>query len=105
MSLTIASEKTKEGALVTVAGEVDISNAPELREAIDAQIAEISEGDLVVDIAQVPYIDSTGIGVLVGAAHRADEKGVRLVVARPQRNVARVLGLLGVGDDLNIREG
>ena len=42
--------------------------------------------------------------VLVGAAHRAGEKNVRLEVARPQRNVARVLGLLGVGADLNIRE-
>ena len=55
-------------------------------------------------ISEVPYIDSTGIGVLVGVAHRAGEKGARFEVARPQRNVARVLGLLGVGADLNIRE-
>ena len=52
----------------------------------------------------MPYIDSTGIGVLVGAAHRVAEAGGMLVVARPQRNVARVLGLLGVQADLNIRE-
>ena len=52
----------------------------------------------------MPYIDSTGIGVLVGAAHRAQEAGKQLVVASPQKNVARVLGLLGVADDLNIRQ-
>ena len=52
----------------------------------------------------MPYIDSTGIGVLVGAAHRAADQGTRLSVARPQRNVARVLGLLGVTDELNISD-
>ena len=54
--------------------------------------------------SRAPYIDSTGIGVLVGAAHRAQEAGKQLVVASPQKNVARVLGLLGVADDLNIRQ-
>ena len=56
-----------------------------------------------MDLSKVPYIDSTGIGVLVGAAHRAAEKNVRFEVANPQRNVKRVLGLLGVSNDLNVR--
>jgi anti-sigma B factor antagonist len=57
---------------------------------------------LAIDLADVPYIDSTGIGVLVGAAHRAKDLGRSLSVERPQRNVARVLSLLGVGADLNV---
>lgn len=104
MSLEITTSASGENRLVSVAGEVDVSCADELRSAIDAQLAEGVSGELVVDIAEVPYIDSTGIGVLVGAAHRVAEAGGTLVVARPQRNVARVLGLLGVQADLNIRE-
>lgn len=104
MSLDITTAATDGGALVSVVGEVDVSCADELRAAIDAQLSQGIDGELVVDLSQVPYIDSTGIGVLVGAAHRAQEAGGTLVVARPQRNVARVLGLLGVGGDLNIRE-
>lgn len=104
MSLDITTAATDGGALVSVVGEVDVSCADELRAAIDAQLSQGLDGELVVDLSQVPYIDSTGIGVLVGAAHRAQEAGGTLVVARPQRNVARVLGLLGVGGDLNIRE-
>ena len=103
MALSITFGHEGQGLLVKVAGEVDVSNASELRDAIDAKLPEV-EGELVVDISDVPYIDSTGIGVLVGAAHRVSEAGASLVVARPQRNVARVLGLLGVGRDLNIRE-
>ena len=61
---------------------------PELRSALDACIAELGAGEeLVCDLSEVPYIDSTGIGVLVGAAHRCAEAGGALVVARPQRNV------------------
>ena len=104
MSLEITTVSDDAGRRLSVAGEVDVSCADELRATIDAQIAEGVTGELVVDLAEVPYIDSTGIGVLVGAAHRVSEAGGTLVVARPQRNVARVLGLLGVQADLNIRE-
>ncbi len=103
MALNITFSQEADALLVKVAGEVDVSNASELRDAIDAKLPETA-GELVIDLADVPYIDSTGIGVLVGAAHRAQEKGLSLVVCRPQRNVARVLGMLGVEKDLNIRE-
>ena len=103
MSLEITASADGDNRLLSVTGEVDVSCADELRAAIDAQIAEGVAGALVIDLAGVPYIDSTGIGVLVGAAHRASEAGATLVVARPQRNVERVLGLLGVQADLNIR--
>lgn len=104
MSLSINVTRDDAGqSVVLVGGEVDVSNADQLRSALDGCLEE-GASSLVVDLSEVPYIDSTGIGVLVGAAHRASESGARLEVARPQRNVARVLGLLGVGADLNIRE-
>lgn len=103
--MSISIEKSTQGSTVTlaVAGEVDVSNASELRAQTDAVLADGFTGELVVDLSQVPYIDSTGIGVLVGAAHRAQEAGASLAVANPQKNVERVLGLLGVSADLNIR--
>ena len=103
LSIDIRSDAAASASTVLVSGEVDVSNADELRAALDQCLASDAD-DLTVDLSEVPYIDSTGIGVLVGAAHRAAEKGVRLEVARPQRNVARVLGLLGVTSELNIRE-
>lgn len=101
MSLSINT--SDDAAKVLVEGEVDVSNADQLHSAVDAALAG-SAPEVTIDLAQVPYIDSTGIGVLVGAAHRAQEAGKQLVVASPQKNVARVLGLLGVADDLNIRQ-
>ncbi|WP_322151963.1 STAS domain-containing protein [Paratractidigestivibacter sp.] len=101
MSLSIQTIADAGATKVLVAGEVDVSNADKLREVVDAALAAAG-GELTVDLAEVPYIDSTGIGVLVGAAHRAADAAKKLIVANPQKNVARVLGLLGVAGDLNI---
>ena len=89
MDLSIKTTTDAGASTVTVTGEVDVSNANELREELDAVIA---------------YIDSTGIGVLVGAATRSADAGVTFAVTNPQPNVRRVLGLLGVEGQLNISD-
>lgn len=101
MSVSVSTQRHDDKICVRVCGEVDVSNAPDLRGAL-ADV--LNEGAAVVEVnlADVPYIDSTGIGVLVGAAHRAAEAGAKLVVSEPQRNVARVLALLGVDGELGL---
>ena len=48
------------------------------------------------------YIDSTGIGVLVGAAHHADDHGKRFSCTNVQPQVMRVVQLLGVDQEISI---
>lgn len=103
MDLSITSAEKVGKTLVTVVGEVDVSNAGELREAVDSAL-EAAPVEVSVDLAEVSYIDSTGIGVLVGVATRAQEAGVAFSVAHPQTNVKRVLGLLGVERQLNVED-
>lgn len=100
MALTITTTPALEGrTLIAASGEIDVSCASELRDAIDAALA--SDATMVeVDLGEVPYIDSTGIGVLVGAAHRASETGTALQVSNLQRNVRRVLDMLGITQEL-----
>lgn len=97
MALSITFAHGQDALLIKVAGEVDVSNASELRDAIDAKLPEVA-GELVVDISDVPYIDSTGIGVLVGAKHRAAEVGKSMRAVNAQPNVARIFGMLGVDE-------
>lgn len=101
MDITIKSQGAGGGRVIHVSGEVDVSNASELRDAIDGLLGEKAT-PVDVDLAEVPYIDSTGIGVLVGAVHRASDAGLALSVSNPQRNVARVLDMLGVSGELGI---
>lgn len=102
MAVNIDVQKADAGSVVHVAGEVDVSNASELRDALAGVLA--GEKSVEVDLSQVPYIDSTGIGVLVGAAHEAQEAGTAFCVTNPQANVARVLSLLDVADKLGVRQ-
>lgn len=102
MSLVVQLQNQNNACVVRVCGEVDVSNAPELRSSLEDGLSEMPS-DMTVDLSDVSYIDSTGIGVLVGAAHKASEAGIPFAVENPQRNVARVLSLLGVDGQLGIR--
>lgn len=103
MGLSVNTTINDKNATVTVEGEVDVSCASDLTDALEAVLAD-APTSVDVDLAQVPYIDSTGIGVLVAAAHRAAEAGSELTVSHPQPNVLRVLTLLGVGSEFNVNQ-
>ncbi len=102
MSLQVRTSIQDASVLVVVEGEVDVSNAGELRDTLNAAADEGPSKPITVDLADVSYIDSTGIGVLVGAKNRATQAGTSFVVTNPQRNVARVLSLLGVNKELGL---
>ena len=103
MDLRLTTKTDNARAIVSVAGEVDVSNAGSLRDAVDAALAAEGLQALDVDMGEVPYIDSTGIGVLVGAAHKARDAGVAFSVANAQDNVVRIMGMLGVDEVVDIR--
>ena len=102
MAVTIDTVSEADKMQVRLAGEVDVSNADEVREARAGVFAKAPRA-VEVDLSEVPYIDSTGIGVLVGAAHEASDAGAAFSVTNPQHNVARVLSLLDVADKLGVR--
>ena len=101
MELVITTSASAERYVIAVEGEIDISNAAKLREAIDMALEQPTE-EVQLDFAQVAYIDSTGIGVLVGAAHHAEERSKRFAVVNAQQGVMRVAQLLGVDAEISI---
>ncbi len=80
-------------------GEIDADNAHELRETVSGMLATAAPTAITVDLAEVSFIDSVGIGALVGCHHLAGASEVRLVVVNPTAYVHRLLyvsGLLGL---------
>jgi anti-sigma B factor antagonist len=86
---------------VRVSGEVDLASAPELREAI-AKLAADRPPLVVVDLTDVPFLDSSGLGAIAGGLKLQRPHGGRLEVrgARPTlRRIFEVAGLaLLLGD-------
>ena len=101
MELGISTSTTSECYLITVSGEVDISNADALRDAINLGM-DAPASEVCLDFGKVGYIDSTGIGVLVGAARKADDLDKDFSVICAQPTVMRVAQLLGVDKEINI---
>lgn len=101
MELNITAKPDPERYVVAVTGEVDISNADKLRKSIDLALEQPTE-EVCLDFDEVAYIDSTGIGVLVGAAHHAEEHGKRFAIVNAQPGVMRVAELLGVDREISI---
>jgi anti-anti-sigma factor len=92
LSVTVRSERGV--VIAAVAGDIDMSTVAGLRE----RLFELADGGLplIVDLNRVAFIDSAGLGVLIGAARRAAQHGgsVHAVCSRPQTR--KLLWLTGV---------
>lgn len=87
-----------ELATVAVFGEIDISTAGEFESALDKALA--GSNDVVIDLTETKFIDSTAIGVVIRAHKSARRSGnaVRLVCPEVNTPVTKVLNLLGVAN-------
>jgi anti-sigma B factor antagonist len=94
----IRVEREDAGSLpvVTVHGELDLETAPELRRALIEAIDDHPGSPLVVDLEGVDFIDSAGLGVLVGGLKRARDRGGDVLLVATGQNVVRVLELTGL---------
>ncbi len=98
--MTFEIEETRHGdtPVISVVGEIDVATAPSLRERLANQEAA-DASVVVVDLSGVTFLDSTALGVLVGAYRRLDDAGgaLRLVVVEP-----RILKVLEITDLISV---
>lgn len=88
-------EREEGRTVVRLWGELDLANARRLREAFGA-LGDGDEKELLVDLAEVPFIDSTCLAVLVWASNRCREQGRQLVLRAPTRAVVSALAASGL---------
>src|SRR3954452_19868417 len=90
------------GAVVTARGEIDMSTSPLLRAALRSPEAQAPI--VVLDLRAVTFMDSSGLGVIVGQNKRAREQGFRFAVAvNGAHEVERILQLSGLTASLDIQ--
>jgi anti-sigma B factor antagonist len=76
--------------LYSISGEIDISNAQELKSRLETSYKE-HETDLLVDVSDLNYIDSTGLGVIIGIYGQIRGADHRIVLINPRENVKKLL--------------
>jgi len=93
----------QENGVVVVAGELSLAEAPILERHL-ADVLATASSTIVVDLADVEFIDSTGLSVLVRAQQQASERGVEFGVQNPRAQAHRLLSLTGLEERLTIAD-
>ncbi|MFF2010244.1 STAS domain-containing protein [Streptomyces sp. NPDC058195] len=101
MTLTVAETMQAEWTVLRVRGELDLLTSPAVRQSVHEAVAA-GRHDVVLDLSDVLFCDSSGVGVLIAARRLMHSCGGRLRLVLPARgaeegsHVNRVLAALGV---------
>ena len=101
MTLSVSTRSVDGCTVVVVAGDIDISTSPTLRSALSEATAGGTRA-VVVDLADVPFLDSTALGVLVGAYTALRPTGGRFAIVTDHQAVLKVLRITALHDVLGV---
>jgi len=93
--LSIHVHKNGETHIFELSGSLDLATAPTVRAAL-LEAAERGDHRIVVDLNRVEFLDSTGLGALIGAQRRAKEEGGEVRLTVPDGQILRLLRITGL---------
>jgi anti-sigma B factor antagonist len=86
----------EDGVLrIAVRGEIDVATAPVLRERLFDSV-DRSTGPVIVDLLAVTFIDSTALGVLIGARERSEAHGTDLRIVLKEARLIKIFEITGL---------
>jgi anti-sigma B factor antagonist len=99
--VTTQINKTDQYYQITVHGEIDASSSIELDNQLENAF-ESNEKRILLDMTNLKYISSAGLGVFIARLEEMNEKNIRLVFFGLNENVKQVFSLLGLEELLTI---
>jgi anti-anti-sigma factor len=101
MPLIIKKQYDSHGAvLFRVEGELDLTEVARVKSALLPEIQPVAR--IVIDLSGVTYLDSAGIGILIGLHRKAQGQDASLRVAAPSTGVARILKIIALNRFLHV---
>ena len=95
-------DRSDDGVVVRLAGELDLYNAPEIRETLLEEAATAPDR-LVVDLSAVEFVDSTALGVLIEARSKLQNRR-SFMIAAPRIETRRALEISGLDKHFSIHD-
>lgn len=95
MELSLATRSVSGHTVLEIGGEIDVYTAPRLRERL-VEIAEAGDRRIVIDLARVDFLDSTGLGVLVGAHRRMRGGESSFSLVCPHERLLKIFKITGL---------
>lgn len=104
MNLMVDTVEEKEKSRLIVSGEIDAYTAPKLKDAL-LPLTKVSGKTVEVDLEQVDYMDSTGLGVFISALKSTKEYDSHLRLINLQTRVMRLFNITGLDEIIEISDG
>lgn len=95
MDLSLDDRAAADSVVVAVRGQVDVYTAHDLRDRLTGFV-DAGERHLIVDLAGVEFLDSTGLGVLVGALKRVRARDVSLQLVCSEERLLKIFRITGL---------
>jgi len=105
LSLSIEKQYHQEKDLwdVKITGEVDIYTSDKMKETLNEMVEE-KKSEIQIDCKELSYIDSSGLGVLIGILKKLKEEDKDLVVLNARSNILKLLSITGLDKVFIVRE-
>lgn len=101
--LNIREELNGDVSIITLEGEVDIFTSRQLKERL-YQIVDTHKNDIKINCEKLDYIDSTGLGILVGTLKRAKQHGKNVYICCLKDNIKKLFLITGLDKVFIIEE-
>ncbi len=88
-------EEQDNSWVVEIAGEVDIHTSGSLKDTLNNLLNE-KESDLKINCEKLIYIDSTGLGVLIGVLKRVKKNENNVYIIGAQNNISKLMNIIGL---------
>jgi anti-anti-sigma factor len=99
--VSIQIERSNESLLVRLSGEIDLSNSHELHQQLETAVE--GSARVVIDLAEITYLDSQGLRLIKQLCNKADKDGTEVQLVAPPAGFARqVLDMARMGDYIEI---
>jgi anti-sigma B factor antagonist len=93
--LVIREESTEHGTVLYVSGEIDIYTAQRFKEGL-YQVVDSSDKEITIDCGGLNYIDSTGLGIFVGALKKTKIGGRNIFIVNMKDNIMKLFVITGL---------
>jgi anti-sigma B factor antagonist len=103
MELSLSTHTVAGHRVLEVTGEIDVYTAPQLRERL-ITLVEGGDRQVVVDLSRVDFLDSTGLGVLVGALKRLRSAEGELSLVCAQERLLKIFRITGLDRVFTLHE-
>lgn len=93
---------------VKIKGDIDHHSAKRVREKIDEAMMSSKPRYVILDLSSVEFMDSSGLGLILGRYSNAADIGAKLIITKPSKRIKKILEMAGIeriieikGDDYN----